>query len=55
MTAAQNAFCKGSGSQRKLGKLTPENMQLLTREQHREKTRHDLRRCWKLREGKGDG
>lgn len=24
----------------------------VTREQHREKTRHDLRRCWKLREGK---
>lgn len=23
----------------------------VTREQHREKTRHDLRRCWKLREG----
>lgn len=34
------------------GKDAPENMQLLTREQHREKTRHDLRRCWKLREGK---
>lgn len=32
------------------GKDAPENMQLLTREQHREKTRHDLRRCWKLRD-----
>ena len=32
------------------GKDRPENMQLLTREQHREKTKEDLRRCWKLRE-----
>lgn len=24
----------------------------VTREQHREKTRDNLRRCWKLREGK---
>ncbi|MGE9985999.1 HNH endonuclease signature motif containing protein [Desulfovibrio sp. SGI.169] len=31
------------------GKDTPDNMQLLTREQHREKTRDDLRRCRKLR------
>lgn len=31
------------------GKDSPENMQLLTREQHREKTRDDLRRCRKLR------
>lgn len=31
MTAAQNAFCKGSGSQRKLGKLTQENgLKLIT-------------------------
>ena len=30
----------------------PENMQLLTREQHREKTRHDLRWCYKLRQAK---
>lgn len=34
------------------GRDAPENMQLLTREQHREKTRHDLRRCWKLRNTK---
>lgn len=32
------------------GKDRPENMQLLTKKQHREKTKEDLRRCWKLRE-----
>lgn len=32
------------------GADSPENMQLLTREQHREKTRHDLRWCYKLRQ-----
>lgn len=30
----------------------PENMQLLTKRQHREKTRDDLRMCRKLREEK---
>ena len=34
------------------GKDSPENMQLLTKEQHKAKTRDDLRRCWKLRRGK---
>ena len=34
------------------GADSPENMQLLTREQHREKTRHDLRWCSKLRQAK---
>ena len=29
----------------------PENMQLLTKRQHREKTREDLRLCRKMREG----
>lgn len=37
------------------GKDSPENMQLLTKEQHKAKTRDDLRRCWKLRRGKGHG
>ncbi len=31
------------------GKDAPENMQLLTREQHREKTKKDLRLCRKIK------
>ena len=34
------------------GADSPENMQLLTKRQHREKTREDLRLCRKMREGK---
>lgn len=33
------------------GKDSPENMQLLTKEQHKKKTRSDLRRCAKMRKG----
>lgn len=36
------------------GKDSPENMQLLTKGQHKAKTRDDLRRCWKLRKGNKD-
>ena len=34
------------------GADSPENMQLLTIEEHREKTREDLRRCYHLRKAK---